>query len=124
MASSMEIPTVMGVAHLPEISSGVLLVVDGSEGIVIVSPSKETLARYGEIATREKKSKRVSATSARPCVTEDDVRISLGVNINFREEVNAAVECHSEFIGLYRTEFDFFREGGDPGENALTSDYS
>jgi signal transduction protein with GAF and PtsI domain len=35
----MEIPTVMGVADLPEISSGALLVVDGTEGIVIVSPT-------------------------------------------------------------------------------------
>jgi phosphotransferase system enzyme I (PtsI) len=34
------------------------------------------------------------------------------------------VECNSECIGLYRTEFDFFREGGRPDENALTADYS
>src|SRR6185295_1814563 len=52
------------------------------------------------------------------------VRISLGANINFCEEVQAAVECHSEFIGLYRTEFDFFREGSRHDEKSLTADYS
>jgi phosphotransferase system enzyme I (PtsI) len=125
MARSMEIPTVMGVADLPEISSGALLVVDGAEGIVIVSPSKETLARYGEIATQAKISRRLAAEAAsRPCATEDGVRISLGANINFIEEVHAAVECHSEFVGLYRTEFDFFREGGRHDEKSLTTDYS
>jgi phosphotransferase system enzyme I (PtsI) len=125
MARSMEIPTVMGVADLPEISSGALLVVDGAEGIVIVSPSEETLARYGEIAIQAKISRRLAAEAAsRPCTTEDGVRISLGANINFIEEVNAAVECHSEYVGLYRTEFDFFREGGRHDEKSLTTDYS
>src|SRR5205823_1187691 len=68
MARSMEIPTVMGVEDLPEISSGDLLVVDGSEGIVIISPSEETLARYREIKAKEKKSRRLAAAAAsRPC---------------------------------------------------------
>jgi len=125
MARSMEIPTVMGVADLPEISSGALLVVDAAEGIVIVSPSEETLARYGKIATQAKISRRLAAEAAsRPCATEDGVKISLGANINFIEEVHAAVECHSEFVGLYRTEFDFFREGGRNDEKSLTTDYS
>jgi len=125
MARSMEIPTVMGVADLPEISSGALLVVDGSEGVVIVSPSEQTLARYGEIATQSKISRRLAAVAgSRPCTTEDGVRISLGANINFSEEVQAAVECHSEFIGLYRTEFDFFREGSRHDEKSLMVDYS
>jgi len=124
MARSMEIPTVMGVADLPEISSGALLVVDGGEGIVIVSPSAETLARYGEIATQAKISRRLAAAAAsRPCATEDGVRIYLGANINFSEEIQAAAECHSEFIGLYRTEFDFFREGSRHDEKSLTADY-
>ena len=125
MARSMEIPTVMGVADLPEISSGALLVVDGTEGIVIVSPTAATLARYGEIAVQSKISRRLAAVAAsRPCATEDGVRIFLGTNINFSEEVPSAVEAHSEFIGLYRTEFDFFREGRKQDEKSLTADYS
>jgi phosphoenolpyruvate-protein phosphotransferase (PTS system enzyme I) len=125
MARSMEIPTVMGVADLPEISSGSLLVVDGGEGIVIISPSAETLARYSDIATQSKISRRLAAVSAsRPCATEDGVRISLGANINFSEEVHAAAESHCEYIGLYRTEFDFFREGSGQNEKSLAADYS
>src|SRR4029079_3871041 len=108
-----------------EISSGAALVVDGHEGLVVISPSEATLEHYGKIAAQEKRTTRLAAASAhRPCVTEDGVRISLGVNINFCEEVHAAVECSSECIGLYRTEFDFFREGGRPDEIALTADYS
>src|SRR6266566_260156 len=46
MARSLEIPAVMGVAALPEVSSGDLLIVDGDRGVVIWSPSDETLAAY------------------------------------------------------------------------------
>jgi phosphotransferase system enzyme I (PtsI) len=102
-----------------------LLVVDGAEGIVIVSPSEKTLDRYSQIATQAKKSRRLAAEAAsRPCTTEDGVKISLGANINFIEEVQAAVERHCEFVGLYRTEFDFFREGGRHDEDSLAADYS
>jgi phosphotransferase system enzyme I (PtsI) len=52
------------------------------------------------------------------------VRISLGANINFSEEVHAATESHCEYIGLYRTEFDFFREGSGQSEKSLAADYS
>ena len=125
MARSMEIPTVMGIEHLPEISSGVRLIVDGSLGQVVVSPSEETLAHYGEIATGEKKSRRSSQSAATPpCTTDDGVRIQLGININFSDEVPAAVSNHAESIGLYRTEFDFFREGAEHDENSLVADYS
>lgn len=125
MARSMEIPTVMGVQDLQEIASGVRLVVDGNEGIVIVSPSEKLLAHYQELQAQEKKSRRLAAAAAlRPCATEDGVRISLGANINFHDEVHSVITNHSEFIGLYRTEFDFFREGGRPDEQALTAEYS
>jgi len=59
-----------------------------------------------------------------PCVTEDRVRISLGANINFGEEVRAAVTHGCESIGLYRTEFDFFRESKQSDEESLVADYS
>jgi len=125
MARSMQIPAVMGIQGLSEISSGSALVVDGSEGIIIVAPSEATLDHYRKLGAQEKKNRRLAAALVhRPCVTEDGVRISLGVNINFCEEVHAAVESNSEFIGLYRTEFDYFREGGKPGESTLTADYS
>jgi phosphotransferase system enzyme I (PtsI) len=48
----------------------------------------------------------------------------LGANINFSEEVRAAASNRVESIGLYRTEFDFFREGPKPHEDDLTREYT
>ncbi len=125
MARSLEIPAVVGAPELAEVSSGDLLVVDGERGVVICSPSDETLEEYKSRDRDEKKLKRKAAPSASaPPVTEDRVHISLAANINFSEEVRAAVANGCEAIGLYRTEFDFFREGKQPDEESLVADYS
>ena len=125
MARSLEIPAVMGAPELADVSSGDLVIVDGDRAIVIVSPSDETIEEYTSRAREEKKTrKKTRALVSAPCITEDGVRISLGANINFSEEVRPAILNGCESIGLYRTEFDFFREGKQPDEESLVADYS
>src|SRR3989454_9307875 len=114
MARSLEIPAVMGAPALSDVSSGDLLVVDGERGVVICSPSEETLAEYKSRDRDGKKLKKKAGVPWAPPVTEDGVSVSLGANINFSEEVRAAITHGCESIGLYRTEFDFFREGKQP----------
>jgi phosphotransferase system enzyme I (PtsI) len=125
MARSLEIPAIVGAPELAEVASGDLLIIDGDRGIVIWSPSDETLREYKDRDRDVKKLKKKAGDSApAPSVTEDSVQISLGANINFSEEVRSAAAHGCEFIGLYRTEFDFFREGKQPDEESLTADYS
>jgi phosphoenolpyruvate-protein phosphotransferase (PTS system enzyme I) len=125
MARSLEIPAIVGASELAEVASGDVLIVDGERGIVIWSPSDETVAQYKSRDRDRKKLKKKPATSvSAPSRTEDSVQISLGANINFSEEVRAAAGQGCEFIGLYRTEFDFFREGKQPDEESLVADYS
>src|SRR5262245_8915276 len=125
MARSLGIPAVMGAPELADVSSGTLLIVDGDRGVIISMPTDEPLEDYRRSAREEKRLRRKSrASTPAPCLTEDRVRISLGANINFSEEVPLAIESGCESIGLYRTEFDFFREGRQPDEESLVSDYS
>ena len=125
MARSLEIPAVMGAPALSDVSSGDLLVVDGERGVVICSPSDRTLAEYkGRDRDGRKLKKKAGASVSAPSVTEDGISVSLGANINFSEEVRAAIAAGCESIGLYRTEFDFFREGKQPDEESLIADYS
>src|SRR6516162_6744586 len=125
MARSLEIPAVVGAPELADVSSGDMLIVDGERGVIIASPSDETLASYKARDREGKKLKTKSAAAASsPAVTEDGTRISLGANINFSEEVRSAIAHGCESIGLYRTEFDFFREGKQPDEESLVADYS
>src|SRR5215813_7648148 len=125
MARSLEIPAIVGAPELAEVASGDLLIVDGERGIVIWSPSDETLAAYkGRDRDGKKLKKKSGASVFSPAVTEDSVQVSLGANINFSEEVRSAIAHGCESIGLYRTEFDFFREGKQPDEESLVADYS
>jgi len=124
MARSLEIPAVMGAESLSEVSSGDLLIVDGSRGIAIWSPTDETVEEYKSRTKDEKRLRRKPISTAAPSVTEDNVRIHLGANINFSEEVKSVVANGCESIGLYRTEFDFFREGKEADEESLVADYS
>jgi phosphotransferase system enzyme I (PtsI) len=125
MARSLEIPAIVGASELAEVATGDLLIVDGESGIVIWSPSDATLAEYKNRDREGRKlKKRPGASIADPSVTEDAVHISLGANINFSEEIRSAVAHGCGFIGLYRTEFDFFREGKQPDEESLVADYS
>src|SRR6185503_4636846 len=124
-ARSLEIPAVVGAAELMEVASGDLLIVDGERGVVIWQPSEETLAGYKSRDREGKKLKKKTGDSASaPSVTEDHIQISLGANINFSEEVRPAIVRGCAFIGLYRTEFDFFRQGKQPDEESLVADYS
>jgi phosphotransferase system enzyme I (PtsI) len=125
MARSLEIPAVLGAAELSDVSSGELLIVDGERGVVICSPSEETLAEYkGRSRGGKRLKKNAGSVASSPSVTEDGVPISLGANINFSEEIRSAVANGCESIGLYRTEFDFFRQGKQPDEESLVADYS
>ncbi|HYR43826.1 MAG TPA: phosphoenolpyruvate--protein phosphotransferase, partial [Terriglobia bacterium] len=125
MARSLEIPAVMGAPALSDVSSGDLLIVDGERGVVICSPSDQTLAEYkGRDRGGRKLKKKAGPSVSAPSVTEDGIPVSLGANINFSEEVRAAIANGCESIGLYRTEFDFFREGKQPDEESLIADYS
>lgn len=126
IARSMEVPVVMGVADvLPGLISGELIVVDGDEGVVILAPSEDTLEDYRKRLKRvEQSRRRLARTIHAPCVTKDRISILLASNINFKDEVAAVVANECEAIGLYRTEFDFFREGAPLSERKLVADYS
>src|SRR3989441_12264016 len=92
MARSLEIPAVVGAADLMEVVSGDVLIVDGERGLVIWSPSDETLAAYKSRDRDGKKVKKKAGDSASaPSVTEDRIQISLGANVNFSEEVRPAI---------------------------------
>jgi phosphoenolpyruvate-protein phosphotransferase (PTS system enzyme I) len=123
MARSLEIPAVMGTQDLSGISPGQLLILDGEAGQVICSPSEGTIEVYRDRLTASRRSLRHPPVATAPSLTKDGVRISLGANINFREEVEAVLSNGCESIGLYRTEFDFFREGRQQDEESLVADY-
>lgn len=119
LAGALEIPAVVGVGRLVgEISGGDLLIIDGQQGIIILDPDAETLAKYEALqkAKTEEGDRYEQYRDAEP-VTKDGVRITLLGNIEFPGEAAHALERGAEGVGLYRTEFLYLNKTHDPTED-------
>ncbi len=118
IARMIGIPAVVGLNDVTtEVSGGELLVVDGTHGIVVLSPDDETVERYRR-QQQQDAVKEQSLVELRdlPAVTTDRVRVNLLANIELADEARAAMESGAEGIGLYRTEFIYLASETLPGE--------
>lgn len=119
MAKSLEIPAVVGIEIAThEIKDGDMIVVDGSQGVVIINPTptevqkyKQEQARYLEVGKSLKKFKDL------PCLTLDGRRIELAANIELPEETVSVLSHGADGIGLYRTEFLYMNRADLPTED-------
>ncbi len=112
VARALEIPAVVGLGDVTtDVSGGDWVIIDGNRGLVIVSPDEKTIRKY-ESLEHEYHEKEVQLAEIRdlPAITLDGERINLYGNIEFPEEVTAALNGGAEGIGLYRTEFLYLRE--------------
>jgi len=106
IARSMNIPTVVGLEEATNvIDAEQKVVLDGSNGEVIVNPSDETLKKYHKLIDQE-----VAAQAdfenicKQPNETADGHPFSLKANIEFVEELSTIKKYQADGIGLLRTE--------------------
>jgi phosphotransferase system enzyme I (PtsI) len=125
MARSMNIPAVVGLHNITEkLETGQQVLLDGTDGLVIVDPTKETLAHYGEVESRRvkvvAKLKELRETKS---TTRDGRHIVLSANIELPNDVEAVKANGAEGIGLYRTEFLYLNRGTLPTEDEQYETY-
>lgn len=118
IARSRGIPAVCGVAGvLRQVHTGDTIVVDGSQGHVIVSPDSETAKAYRKLE-REFFLLRDELAENRdqPAVTADGEPLSLQANINNVQDAVAAAAMGASGIGLFRTEYLYLTHPSVPDE--------
>jgi len=126
VAEALGIPAVVGTGpFLTEVSGGDQVIIDGDEGLVILQPDEETLARYWHEA-EEAHSQAVKLESLRdlPTETADGTRVELFGNIEFPYEVDHCVDRRADGVGLYRTEFLYLGADSEPTEDEHFQAYS
>lgn len=118
VARSMKIPAVVGLRDLTRrVKHGDWLLVDGYDGIVIVSPSESTLFRYGKIQEQRKTFEtRLLKANQEPAITRDGVAVKLMANIEKPDEVNLVRDYNAAGVGLFRTEYLFLSSSRIPTE--------
>src|SRR5216110_939665 len=125
MARSLNIPAVVGLNDITErLETGQHVLLDGTNGFLIVDPTTETLKRYGEIESRRVKVvaqlKELRETAS---TTRDGRHIVLSANIELPEDVDAVAANGAEGIGLYRTEFLYLNRTTLPTEDEQYETY-
>src|ERR1700726_1020359 len=125
MARSLSIPAVVGLKDISQrLSPGEHVLLDGTNGIVILNPTDQTLWEYGEIEIKLEHVEEV-LTSLRDTVstTADGRHVILSANIELPEDVSLVLAAGAEGIGLYRTEFFFLNKNDLPTEEEQYSTY-
>lgn len=107
VARALGIPAVVGLGALTSaVAGGDTVIIDGTKGRVVVNPSDETLKAYQARRSQFIEFTRDLAELRKlPAETLDGHRITILANIEFPEEIRAALDNGAEGIGLYRTEF-------------------
>ena len=119
ISRSLEIPAVVGLHNATEkLETDQYVLLDGSAGLVIVDPTKETLARYSELeAKRVRVATALKELRETKSTTRDGRHIVLSANIELQEDVDAVATHGAEGIGLYRTEFLYLNRDTLPSED-------
>lgn len=125
IARALEIPAVVGLQEISrKVKTGDSIIIDGSQGKVIINPDEKTVQQY--LATKRKRvtfEEELRQLRNLPAVTLDGYRVTLAANIEFPEEVQSVLEHGAEGIGLYRTEFLYLNRPKLPTEEEQYESY-
>ncbi len=118
VARSLNIPSVVALHHAHQlILEGDSLIVDGSQGVIIVNPDKYVLDEYrlrqSQFELEKQKLKRLKSINA---VTLDGTAIDLFANIELPGDLEQVKENGATGIGLFRSEFLFLNRDDLPDE--------
>ena len=119
LARSLNIPSIVALHHAWSlIRENELLIVDGTQGIVLVNPDELIVNEYklkqNQWDLDRQKLKRLRAT---PAVTLDGTPIELQANIELPEDIDGVKECGATGVGLFRSEFLFLGRVDLPSED-------
>ncbi|SFB59260.1 phosphotransferase system, enzyme I, PtsI [Cohnella sp. OV330] len=125
MARSLELPAIVGAGKsAADVPDGTTIILDATEGRIVVDPSEEELADYR--ARKEAYDARVAELkrlATEPSVSADGAHVELAANIGGVEDVAKALENGADGVGLFRTEFLYMGRNSLPTEEEQYETY-
>lgn len=125
LARALGIPAILSVPGITGlVKDGELVIADGNEGCVYVSPDEETVSKY---KTAEEQSEKEKASHeefrGKETLTKDGEKLEIFCNIGGAEDAVKAMEADGEGIGLFRTEYLYMESGKLPSEEEQFNAY-
>ncbi len=119
MARDLEIPAVIGVNNIIKaVQTGDPIIVDGTIGMVILNPEKDSTTLYKYKTEQNKKYERtLKRITGKPCVLKEGTEITLLANLDVEEELNLVTKNYCKGIGLLRTEYIYLNRKQSPSED-------
>lgn len=118
LARSMEIPALLGMEGiLSRVEMGEEVILDGGEGLLLLSPEKEESMEYLRKQAEEREMRRkLRDMNSLPAITTDGRRVQLYANAGSLKDIALAVQHGTEGIGLFRSEFLYMEGSRFPTE--------
>jgi phosphotransferase system enzyme I (PtsI) len=118
LARGLGLPAVVGAGPVVlEVPDGAMLVVDGTDGALLVNPDKRTIEAYrGRQTATDAVLAQAQEHAQEPAITRDGHRVEVVANIGNVEGAQAALEAGAEGVGLLRTEFLYLERVHLPDE--------
>ncbi len=118
LARSLAIPAIVALHAARElVREDEVIIVDGTQGVVIVDPDELVLAEYrlkqNQWKLERQKLSRIKTAAAE---TLDGTVVELFANIELPSDLDAVKQSGATGIGLFRTEFLFMNRKGSPTE--------
>ncbi len=125
LARSMNIPAIVGSALATElIRHDDCLIIDGQQGVVIVSPSQAIIEEYRWRAQEQlHQRKRLERLRYIPTQTMDGVPIQLMANIELPDDCTQVARSGLDGVGLFRSEWIFLDQAKLPDEDTQFAAY-
>src|SRR5512139_1114810 len=119
IARSLAIPAIVALHHSRTIiREDEIVIVDGTQGVLIVNPDRAVLAEYrlrqNQARLEREKLKRLKSA---PAATLDGTVVNLQANIELPSDLDAVKASGAAGIGLFRSEFLFMNRRDLPDED-------
>lgn len=118
LARNLGIPAIVGVHNARQlIQANEILIVDGSQGMVLGSPDRSAQRHFRSLQKDEKqRRKNLISLKNKPSITQDGIKINLHGNIDRPNDVRILRQYDHTGVGLYRTEMLFMEGNYYPDE--------
>ncbi len=124
VANAIGVPAVMGVGELKALQAGQRLIVDGTEGQIILQPDAAVIAEFKHLVDQQNLLfSHLDDLHDQPATTTDGESVRLLVNTGLLADISPGLKSGAQGVGLYRTEIPFMVRDSFPTEEEQVEVY-